>query len=256
MHECQASDPDHAASISSISYLRVTNMLSRSSTKASQVWLPMTLSARLINYCANDADYLPVPPAKRQSITNVVMARNAVRKEEYNKRIQDFQRAEADSLSIAMASVQSEATVQSDIFKPTKFGGKYTTTLIPGEQMDQGVTIRHVNSRSHVLTGDGIGAEVAESVKTIFKADNVPISWEQIDVTGVESGNKHSEDLFRESIASLRRNKLGLKGTYGLEHALGNITKLPKAFCTHLSSGPAINRSMLPCVRNSTFMRQ
>lgn len=24
------------------------------------------------------------------------------------------------------------ATVQSDIFKPTKFGGKYTTTLIPG----------------------------------------------------------------------------------------------------------------------------
>lgn len=28
--------------------------------------------------------------------------------------------------SIAMA------TVQSDIFKPTKFGGKYTATLIPG----------------------------------------------------------------------------------------------------------------------------
>ena len=27
------------------------------------------------------------------------------------------------------------ATVQSDIFKPTKFGGKYTTTLIPGEQL-------------------------------------------------------------------------------------------------------------------------
>ena len=24
------------------------------------------------------------------------------------------------------------ATVQSDIFKPTKFGGKYTVTLIPG----------------------------------------------------------------------------------------------------------------------------
>lgn len=60
--------------------------------------------------------------------------------------------------------------------------------------------------------GDGIGAEVAESVKTVFKADNVPIEWEQIDVTGVESGDKHSEELFRESIASLKRNKLGLKG--------------------------------------------
>lgn len=61
--------------------------------------------------------------------------------------------------------------------------------------------------------GDGIGTEVAESVKTVFKADNVPIQWEQIDVTGVESGDKHSEELFRESIASLKRNKLGLKGT-------------------------------------------
>ncbi|KAK5064536.1 isocitrate dehydrogenase (NAD(+)) idh1 [Exophiala bonariae] len=86
---------------------------------------------------------------------------------------------------------RSYATVESDIFKPTKYGGKYTVTLIPG---------------------DGIGAEVAEAVKTIFKADNVPIEWEQVDVTGVDTGDKHSEDLFKESIASLKRNKLGLKG--------------------------------------------
>ncbi|KAI9745662.1 MAG: isocitrate dehydrogenase (NAD(+)) idh1 [Claussenomyces sp. TS43310] len=94
-------------------------------------------------------------------------------------------------LRTAQASTRSFATVETDIFKPTKYGGKYTTTLIPG---------------------DGIGAEVAESVKTIFKADNVPIEWEQIDVSGVETGDKHSEELFRESIASLKRNKLGLKG--------------------------------------------
>ncbi|KAJ5032311.1 uncharacterized protein L3040_008918 [Drepanopeziza brunnea f. sp. 'multigermtubi'] len=87
--------------------------------------------------------------------------------------------------------LRSFATVQSDIFKPTKYGGKYTVTLIPG---------------------DGIGAEVAESVKTIFKADNVPVEWEQVDVSGVETRGKPSEDLFRESIASLKRNKLGLKG--------------------------------------------
>ncbi|QSZ31238.1 hypothetical protein DSL72_000801 [Monilinia vaccinii-corymbosi] len=90
-----------------------------------------------------------------------------------------------------VAPTRTFATVQSDIFKPTKYGGKYTVTLIPG---------------------DGIGAEVAESVKTIFKADNVPVEWEQVDVSGVETGNKHSEDLFRESIVSLKRNKLGLKG--------------------------------------------
>ncbi|TVY28939.1 Isocitrate dehydrogenase [NAD] subunit, mitochondrial [Lachnellula hyalina] len=89
------------------------------------------------------------------------------------------------------SAARSFATVQSDIFKPTKYGGKYTVTLIPG---------------------DGIGAEVAESVKTVFKADNVPVEWEQVDVSGVESGDKHSEDLFREAVASLKRNKLGLKG--------------------------------------------
>ncbi|ESZ97977.1 isocitrate dehydrogenase subunit 1 [Sclerotinia borealis F-4128] len=90
-----------------------------------------------------------------------------------------------------VAPTRTFATIQSDIFKPTKYGGKYTVTLIPG---------------------DGIGAEVAESVKTIFKADNVPVEWEQVDVSGVETGDKHTEDLFRESIASLKRNKLGLKG--------------------------------------------
>ncbi|KAI5283432.1 isocitrate dehydrogenase (NAD(+)) idh1 [Ascosphaera atra] len=84
------------------------------------------------------------------------------------------------------------ATAQSDAFNPTKYGGKYTVTLIPG---------------------DGIGAEVAESVKTVFKADNVPVEWEQVDISGIDSGNKaRSEDLFKESIASLRRNKIGLKG--------------------------------------------
>ncbi|RHZ62684.1 isocitrate dehydrogenase (NAD(+)) IDH1 [Aspergillus thermomutatus] len=106
---------------------------------------------------------------------------------------QSFLRRAAGAGSLVHSSIpaRSFASVQSDIFKPTKYGGKYTVTLIPG---------------------DGIGAEVAESVKTIFKADNVPIEWEQVDVSGVDTGNKHSEELFKESIASLRRNKLGLKG--------------------------------------------
>lgn len=91
-----------------------------------------------------------------------------------------------------VACTRSMATVQSDIFKPTKFGGKYTVTLIPG---------------------DGIGAEVTNSVKTIFKQDNVPVEWEQIDVSGVEKGDKEAaEVLFRESVNSLKRNKVGLKG--------------------------------------------
>ncbi|CRK30683.1 hypothetical protein BN1708_015830 [Verticillium longisporum] len=60
------------------------------------------------------------------------------------------------------------ATIQSDIFKPTKFGGKYTVTLIPG---------------------DGIGAEVAESVKTIFKADNPGCRHVGLDIKGKDQAN-------------------------------------------------------------------
>ncbi|OTB05890.1 hypothetical protein M426DRAFT_319284 [Hypoxylon sp. CI-4A] len=105
---------------------------------------------------------------------------------------QRLARTAARQQSHIQNATRSFATVQSDIFKPTKYGGKYTVTLIPG---------------------DGIGAEVAESVKTVFKADSVPIDWEQVDVSGVESGSPGSlEDMFRESVASLKRNKLGLKG--------------------------------------------
>ena len=104
------------------------------------------------------------------------------------------------------------ATVTSDIFKPTKYGGKYTVTLIPGMAIAPLASTFYRLADTEYL-GDGIGAEVSESVKTIFKADNVPIEWEQIDVTGVQNGDKHSEELFRESIASLKRNKIGLKGT-------------------------------------------
>ncbi|KAF5096518.1 hypothetical protein D0Z00_002759 [Geotrichum galactomycetum] len=55
---------------------------------------------------------------------------------------------------------------------------------------------------------DGIGAEITDSVKSIFKAENVPIDWEEIQVTGV--GN--SSEGITEAINSLKRTKVGLKG--------------------------------------------
>jgi len=103
-----------------------------------------------------------------------------------------FRAAKAVHVQHAVSPVsRSMATVASDLFKPTKYGGKYTVTLIPG---------------------DGIGAEVTESVKTIFKHENVPVEWDQVDVTGVVTGNKYSGALYRQSVASLKRNKVGLKG--------------------------------------------
>ncbi|KAG1221198.1 hypothetical protein G6F35_006162 [Rhizopus arrhizus] len=52
--------------------------------------------------------------------------------------------------------------------------------------------------------------KIASSVKDVFKAANVPIEFEQYDVSGLTS---EDDKLFQESIASLRRNKVGIKGT-------------------------------------------
>ncbi|KAI9594965.1 isocitrate dehydrogenase, NAD-dependent [Syncephalis fuscata] len=91
------------------------------------------------------------------------------------------------SLATAVANTNLP-DVQRSPFAGNKLGGKYTVTLIPG---------------------DGIGKETAEAVKTIFKAANVPVEWEQFDVSGYTS----QEDLlFKQSVESLRHNKVGLKG--------------------------------------------
>ncbi|KIO27107.1 hypothetical protein M407DRAFT_243456 [Tulasnella calospora MUT 4182] len=71
---------------------------------------------------------------------------------------------------------------------PTKYGGVYTVTLIPG---------------------DGIGAEITDSVKEIFEHVNAPIEWEQYDVSGETPGG---EAVFKQALESLTRNRVGLKG--------------------------------------------
>ncbi|KAI0463271.1 isocitrate dehydrogenase (NAD(+)) idh1 [Komagataella kurtzmanii] len=82
---------------------------------------------------------------------------------------------------------RSLATTLGDNFGPKKYGGKYTVTLIPG---------------------DGIGKEITDSVKTIFEHQRVPIEWEQVDVSGVDSDKAKID----EAVLSLKRNKIGLKG--------------------------------------------
>ncbi|KAH8925483.1 hypothetical protein BT69DRAFT_1255226 [Atractiella rhizophila] len=71
---------------------------------------------------------------------------------------------------------------------PTKYGGVYTVTLIPG---------------------DGVGKEITNSVKEIFEHTNTPIEFEEFNISGDTSAD---ESLFKKSMDSLRRNKVGLKG--------------------------------------------
>ncbi|EIN10454.1 hypothetical protein PUNSTDRAFT_64676 [Punctularia strigosozonata HHB-11173 SS5] len=92
----------------------------------------------------------------------------------------------------ALASARSATTLAAGFPKvsqrlPTKYGGVYTVTLIPG---------------------DGIGAEITDSVKEIFEHVNAPIEWEQYNVSGVSSAG---EDLFKQAMESLKRNRVGLK---------------------------------------------
>lgn len=95
-----------------------------------------------------------------------------------------------ESSTNKQTSIRSLATFASpEAVLPKKYGGKYTVTLIPG---------------------DGIGKEITDSVRTIFKDQNVPIEWEIVDVTGLE-GQEHSAGV-AEAVESLKRTKVGLKG--------------------------------------------
>ncbi|KAM5559787.1 hypothetical protein ABKV19_021127 [Rosa sericea] len=62
-----------------------------------------------------------------------------------------------------------------------------------------------------LFPGDGIGPEIAESVKQIFREAEVPIEWEEHYV-GEQIDPRTQSFLTWESLESVRRNKVGLKG--------------------------------------------
>ncbi|CAH2074352.1 unnamed protein product [Thlaspi arvense] len=62
-----------------------------------------------------------------------------------------------------------------------------------------------------LFPGDGIGPEIAESVKKVFTTAGVPIDWEEHYV-GTEIDPRTQSFLTWESLESVRRNKVGLKG--------------------------------------------
>jgi len=66
----------------------------------------------------------------------------------------------------------------------------------------------HVHERR--LTTLGIGAEIAESVKSIFKAAKVPIVWEEVDVTPILKDGKTV--IPDKAIKSIKANTVALKG--------------------------------------------
>ena len=67
---------------------------------------------------------------------------------------------------------------------------------------------------AHTITlipGDGIGPEVTQAVLRIFAAAGLQIEWERHDA-GVLAHKRHGVTLPAELLASIKRNKVALKG--------------------------------------------
>src|SRR5690554_5575621 len=62
-----------------------------------------------------------------------------------------------------------------------------------------------------LIRGDGIGPEIIAAALTVLEATGVKIAWEET-IAGEEAGEKYGNPLPEETIASLRKNRAGLKG--------------------------------------------
>lgn len=61
-----------------------------------------------------------------------------------------------------------------------------------------------------LISGDGIGPEIVESVKRVFNAANVQIEWEEMPA-GESALKTHDSLLPQETLDSIKRNKVALK---------------------------------------------
>ncbi len=62
-----------------------------------------------------------------------------------------------------------------------------------------------------LIRGDGIGPEIIAAALTVLEATGVKIAWEEA-IAGEEAVKQLGNPLPEETIASLRKNKVGLKG--------------------------------------------
>ena len=89
-----------------------------------------------------------------------------------------------------------------------------------------------------LIPGDGIGPEVTEATRRVLDASGVSFAWDE-QPAGMEAAETHGDVLPEGTLASVRRNGVGLKGpittpigggfrsvNVGLRHALGLYANL------------------------------
>jgi len=88
-----------------------------------------------------------------------------------------------------------------------------------------------------MIPGDGIGPEIAQAVREIFKAADAPIKWEVVNVSP-ETG------VSEEVIESMQRNKVGLKGPLATPIGKGHMSlnlALRKKFNLYANVRPCLS---------------
>ncbi|OAV90734.1 isocitrate dehydrogenase (NAD+) [Puccinia triticina 1-1 BBBD Race 1] len=104
--------------------------------------------------------------------------------------------------SSAAASENKPASAEAGVFKGFKLPDQtYKVTLIPG---------------------DGIGPEISESVKAIYAAAKVPITWEERDVTPVIVDGRST--IPQEAIDSIHQTTVALKGPLATPIGKGHVS--------------------------------
>ncbi|KAF4587270.1 isocitrate dehydrogenase, subunit 2, NAD-dependent, mitochondrial [Ophiocordyceps camponoti-floridani] len=73
-----------------------------------------------------------------------------------------------------------------------------------------------------LIEGDGIGPEISQSVKDIFAAAKTPVAWESVDVTPILKDGKTA--IPDDAIASIRKNKIALKGPLATPVGKGHVS--------------------------------
>lgn len=89
-----------------------------------------------------------------------------------------------------------------------------------------------------LIPGDGIGPEVAAATRRVLDATGIAFEWEERAI-GLAALETHGDLLPEETLASIRKNKIGLKGpttppigegcrseSVGLRQALGLYSNL------------------------------
>lgn len=115
----------------------------------------------------------------------------------------------------------------------TKYGLRYTVSLIPG---------------------DGTGREVTKAVKDVLKAVNAPVDWEEIPLSGYDNVENASK-LLGQTIESIKRNKIAFKGSIFITHFLNTVGKLHTSFDKGQSSMNLAIRKTLDVFANVTTIK-